>query len=91
MAPPNLFINGKLAEEEGFRKVMSKKDGYKGYTSGVGYQLNFDLGDEEYVALGDNSGNSLDSRGWGVVPRDNIVGRALYVYLPFGHHWGRIH
>jgi len=70
---------------------MSKKDGYKGYTSGVGYQLNFDLGDEEYVALGDNSGNSLDSRGWGVVPRDNIVGRALYVYLPFGHHWGRIH
>ncbi len=89
--PPNLFINGKLAEEEGFRNVMSKENGYNGYTSGVGYQLDFKLGDEEYVALGDNSGNSYDSRGWGVVPRDNIVGRALYVYLPIGHHWGRIH
>lgn len=89
--PPNLYINGELAKEEGFRNVMSEKDGYKGYTSGVGYQLAFDLGDEQYVALGDNSGNSFDSRGWGVVPRDNIVGRALYVYLPFGHHWGKIH
>ncbi|MCF6312491.1 MAG: signal peptidase I [Verrucomicrobiales bacterium] len=89
--PPNLYINGKLAEEEGFQNVMSKKNGYGGYTSGMGYQLEFNLGEEEYVALGDNSGNSYDSRGWGTVPRDNIVGRALYVYLPFGHHWGRIH
>jgi signal peptidase I len=88
--PPNLYIDGELAKEEGFRRVMSQKDGYKGYTSGIRYTLDFDLGPEEYIALGDNSGNSFDSRGWGTVPRDNLVGRALCVYLPLGHHWGKI-
>lgn len=88
--PPNLLIDGELASEEGFRKVMSRENGYGGYTNGVRYDLEFDLGPEEYVALGDNSANSFDSRGWGVVPRDNVVGRALYVYLPLGHHWGKI-
>lgn len=87
--PPNLFINGELAKEGGFRKVMSQEDGYGGYTAN-GKTLDFDLGPEEYVALGDNSANSFDSRGWGPVPRDNVVGRAFSVYLPFGHHWGRI-
>ena len=88
---PNLLINGELAREEGFRKVMTRKEGYKGYTYDPRYILDFDLGPEEYVALGDNSANSSDSRAWGTVPRDNIVGRAMCVYLPFGHHWGKIH
>lgn len=34
----------------------------------------------KYFAMGDNRDNSRDSRYWGFVPRENIVGRPLLVY-----------
>jgi signal peptidase I len=43
-----------------------------------------------YFALGDNSYNSFDSRYWGPVPEENLVGRGLFVYWPFNWHWGLI-
>jgi signal peptidase I len=56
-----------------------------------------------YFMLGDNRYNSKDSRYWGVVPRENIRGRPIFVYysynaddsdrpLPFltDVRWGRI-
>jgi signal peptidase I len=45
----------------------------------------------EYAALGDNTGNSLDSRYWGEVRGFNVVGPALFSLWPFGSgHWGFI-
>jgi signal peptidase I len=37
----------------------------------------------KYFAMGDNRLVSLDSRYWGFVPRENIVGRPLFVYWSF--------
>jgi signal peptidase I len=35
---------------------------------------------DQYFCMGDNRDNSLDSRFWGTVPRDQVVGRAMFVY-----------
>ena len=46
--------------------------------------------EHRYWAMGDNSYHSSDSRDWGTVPQENIMGRGLLVYWPFASHWGRI-
>jgi signal peptidase I len=36
--------------------------------------------EDSYFVLGDNRDNSQDSRYWGFVPRENIIGRPLLIY-----------
>ena len=36
----------------------------------------------DYMMMGDNRNNSFDSRGWGMVPRESIIGRSEFIWLP---------
>ncbi|OUL18392.1 signal peptidase I [Nostoc sp. RF31YmG] len=41
-----------------------------------------------YLVLGDNRNSSYDSRCWGVVPQQNIIGRAVLRFWPLNHVGG---
>jgi signal peptidase I len=106
---PELFHNDHRAEEPGFVRVMggSKQnpvDDYQGYSNSIGQSfdeyslrssdMKFRLPERKYFALGDNSYNSSDSRAWGTVPQENLMGPGFFVYWPFvnsrGSHFGLI-
>ena len=96
----DLYINGKRAQEAGFLSVMSDKEGYEyGYkpVDRLEHGKTFKAKDSkkpgmaEYIALGDNSFNSFDSRGWGTVKEFNVIGPASISLWPFASgHWGFI-
>jgi signal peptidase I len=79
---------------------MSCQDGYAGYSNssaGGGSfpilgspQTEYTVPRASYFALGDNSYHSSDSRYFGPVPEQNVVGRGLVVYWPFVGRWGLI-
>jgi signal peptidase I len=49
----------------------------------------FSVPKNSYLVMGDNTRNSLDSRYWGSVPRDDVIGKSFFVYWPFGSANGR--
>lgn len=49
---------------------------------GNGTSRSVTLKDDEYFVMGDNRPESSDSRVWGVLPRENIIGRAFVRLLP---------
>lgn len=38
---------------------------------------------DHYFGMGDNRSRSLDSRFWGLIPRENVIGRPLFIYWSF--------
>jgi signal peptidase I len=52
------------------------------------YNLEIPAG--HYLMMGDNRDNSDDSRDWGLVPKENLIGKAMFVFLnwdPYAQHW----
>jgi signal peptidase I len=75
---------------EALKRIYSHKGGYQGYTA-VGRLAKgkvVHVPANNYFMMGDNSYWSADSRYWGFVPRQNIVGKALFVFWPFSRRWG---
>ncbi len=96
-----LWVNGQaISEPERMREIAEHAHPWEGAPPYAGYQpapqgapsfSKFELAPGEYVAFGDNSENSLDSRYWGKIPARNLLGPATFVHWPFtSPRWGRI-
>ena len=70
-----IFIHGSQAE-----LPQINKNHY--YAAGPFGQDEILVPADSYYALGDNSYASKDSRYWGFVPEENIVGKAFFIFWP---------
>ena len=86
-----LFRNGEpITGAPAFDKNARQAERYVGYRQEGAFRdgAEVTIGEHEYMALGDNSANSLDGRYWGTVPGKDVVGRPLFIYYPFTTRWG---
>jgi len=92
ISEPNLVINGSVVSgPETIARISRRDPGYAGYQLAGNFtseDYKWKLSDGEYFAMGDNTGNSRDSRYWGSVPAKNLVGPAAFVYWPISKRWG---
>lgn len=75
--------NGKITIlKNGSESVLDEKE-YLPILSLTKGNIDMVLGDGEYFVLGDNRQFSYDSRLWGALPKEDIVGRAFLRIYPF--------
>ena len=94
-----VYLNGKkLAEPYVYHKteyIDSYRDNFPSEPNGGVLEPGLDMLEhhvvngevvvppDSYFAMGDNRDSSLDSRYWGFVPRDNIIGKPLIIYWSY--------
>lgn len=88
---PVLYRNGApITGSKAYNRNATREGNYPGYQARglLAEGQTFTVPPDSYVALGDNSANSQDSRYWGTVPAKDVVGRPLFIYYPFTKRWG---
>jgi signal peptidase I len=73
----SIFINDKPAAESIFNQIYYYN---RGQLDSPGQKMVVPL--NSYFVLGDNSATSQDSRFWGFVPKNNLLGQAMVIYWP---------
>ncbi|MEX2007829.1 MAG: signal peptidase I [Candidatus Levyibacteriota bacterium] len=73
-----VYLNGRVLDESDYLKEDSKTYGGAFLKEGVEVKIPKD----SYIVLGDNRLYSSDSREWGFVPKDFIIGASFFAYWP---------
>jgi signal peptidase I len=101
-ADRHLVVNGRRLDSSTphFEKVYSfdpneppRESHYSGHVDGhmpyfEGKPDGVSLPKGQYMVMGDNTLNSLDSRYWGPFPAEAVIGKSFFVYWPISERFG---